>query len=57
MSFGYEHSYSSAQRVSNLNRKVAQGGIYLHIKFERDRLNIFLVRVLTSSRRTRRMRR
>ena len=53
MSFGCERSYSSARRVSNFNSKIAQGGIYLHIKFERDRLNIFRVRVLTSSRRKR----
>ena len=26
-----------------------QGGVYPHIKFERDRLNIFLFRVFTSS--------
>ena len=39
-------------RVSNCNSKVpqpAQGGIYPHIKFERDMLNIFRVRVFTSS--------
>ena len=35
--------------VSNFNSKVPQGGIYPHIKFERDRLNIFRVRVFTSS--------
>ena len=49
MSFGCERSCSSHWRVSNFNSKVPQGGIYLHIKFERDRLNIFLVRVFTSS--------
>ena len=37
------------RRVSNFNSKVPQGGIYPHIKFERDRLNIFRVRVFTSS--------
>ena len=49
MSFGCERSCSSSRRVSNFNSKVPQGGIYPHIKFERDRLNIFRVRVLTSS--------
>ena len=49
MSFGCERSCSSPRRVSNFNSKVPQGGIYPHIKFERDRLNIFRVRVLTSS--------
>ena len=39
MSFGCERSCSSARRVSNFNRKVPQGGIYPHLKFERDRLN------------------
>ena len=53
VSCGYERSCSSARRVSNFNSKVTQGDIYLHIKFERDRLNIFRVRVLKSSRRTR----
>ena len=55
VSFGCERSCSSIkfqwQRTS--------GGIYPHIKFERDRLNIFRVRVFTSSRvygRTRRTR-
>ena len=33
----------------NLNSNIPQGGIYPHIKFERDPLNIFRVRVLTSS--------
>ena len=37
-------SCSSPRRVSNFNSKVAQGGIYLHIKFKRDRLNIFRVK-------------
>ena len=41
----------------SVNSKEVQGDIYLHIKFERDRLIIFIVRVLTSSRRTRRTRR
>ena len=49
MSFGWESSCSSRRRVSNFNSKVPQGGIYPHIKFERDRLNIFRVRVFTSS--------
>ena len=40
MSFGCERSCSSLRRVSNVNSKVAQGGIYLHIKFERDRLEL-----------------
>ena len=31
------------------NSKVPQGGIYPHIKFERDRLNIFRVIVFISS--------
>ena len=44
MSFGCEHSCSSPRRVSNFNSKVPQGGIYPHIKFERDRLNIFRVK-------------
>ena len=48
MSFGCERSCSSHRRVSNSNSKVPQGGIYPHIKFERDRLNIFRVRVFTS---------
>ena len=43
MSFGCERSCSSPRRVSNF---------YPHIKFERDRLNIFRVRVFTSSRST-----
>ena len=49
MSFGCERSCSSHRRVSNVNSKVPQGGIYPHIKFERDRLNICRVRVFTSS--------
>ena len=49
VSFGSECSCSSHRRVSNFNSKVPQGGIYPHIKFERDRLNIFRVRVFTSS--------
>ena len=49
MSFGCERSCSGARRVSNFNSKVPQGSIYPHIKFERDRLNIFRVRVFTSS--------
>ena len=43
MSFGCERSCSSPRRVSNFNGNVS------HIKFERDRLNIFRVRVFTSS--------
>ena len=49
MSFGCERSCSSPRRVSNFNSNVPQGGIYPHINFERDPLNIFRVRVLTSS--------
>ena len=49
MLFGCERSCSIPWRVSNFNSTVPQGGIYQHIKFERDRLNIFQVRVLTSS--------
>ena len=49
MPFGCECSCSSPRRVSNFKSKVPQGGIYPHIKFERDRLNIFLVIVFTSS--------
>ena len=49
MSFGCERSCSSHRRVSNFNSKVPWGGIYPHIKFERDRLNICRVRVFTSS--------
>ena len=41
MSFGYERSCSSPRRVSHLNSNEPQGGIYPHIKFERDPLNIF----------------
>ena len=49
MSFGCERSCSSLQRASNFNSNVPQGGIYAHIQFERDPLNIFWVRVLKSS--------
>ena len=49
MSFGCERSCSSHRRVSHFNSKVPYGGIYPHIKFERDRLNICRVRVFTSS--------
>ena len=49
MSFGCERSCSSPRRVSIFNSKVPQGGIYPYIQFERDRLNIFRVRVFTSS--------
>ena len=57
VSFGCERSCSSPRRVYNFNSKEPQGGIYPHVNFERDRLNTFLVRVLTSSRRTRTRRR
>ena len=40
-----ERSCSSPRRVSNLNSKEPHMGIYLHIKFERDRLEFFGVRV------------
>ena len=49
MSFGCERSCSSPRRVSNFNNNVPQGDIYPHINFERDPLNIFRVRALTSS--------
>ena len=49
MSFGCERSCSSPRRVSHFNSKVPQGGIYPHINFERDSLNIFRVRALTLS--------
>ena len=49
MSFDCERSCSCHRRVSNFNSKVPQGGIYPHIKFERDLLNTFRVRVFTSS--------
>ena len=49
MSFGCERSCSSPRRVSNFNSNVPQGGIYPHINFERDSLNIFRVGALTSS--------
>ena len=48
VSFGCERSCSGHRRVSNFNSKEPQRGIYLHIKSERDRLNIFRVRVFTS---------
>ena len=41
MSFDCERSCSSPRRVSNFNSKEPQIGIYLHMKFERDRLNMF----------------
>ena len=44
MSFGCERSCSSPRRVSNFNSNVPQGGIYSHINFERDPLNIFRVK-------------
>ena len=34
--FGWERSCSNARRVSNFNSNIPQGGIYPHIKFERD---------------------
>ena len=46
MLFGCKRSCSSARRA--FNSKVPQG-VSTHIKFERDRLNIFRVRVFTSS--------
>ena len=49
VSFGCERSCSSPRRVSNFNSNVPQGGIYPHINIERDPLNIFRVRALTSS--------
>ena len=49
MSFGCERSCSSPRTVSNFNSKVPQGGIYPYITFERDPLNTFRLRVLTSS--------
>ena len=49
MSFGCERSCSSPRRVSNFNSKSTSGDIYQYIKFERDPLNIFQVRALTSS--------
>ena len=49
MSFGCERSCSSHRRVSHFISKVHLGGIYPHVKFERDPLNIFGVRALTSS--------
>ena len=48
MSLGCECSCSSHRRVSNFNSKVSQGGIYPHIKFERDNLFFFRVRVFKS---------
>ena len=47
--FGCECSCSSARRISNVKSNVPQGDIYLHIKFNRDPLNNFQVRALTSS--------
>ena len=49
VSFGCERSCSSPRRVSNFNSSVPQGGIFPHVNFERDPLNIFRVRALTSS--------
>ena len=49
MSFGCERSCSSHMRVSYFNSNVPQGGIYPQIQFERDKLNIFRDRALTSS--------
>ena len=49
MSFGCERSCSGPRKVPNFNSNVPQGGIYPHINFERDPLNIFRVRALTSS--------
>ena len=44
MSFGCECSCSNPRRVSNFKSNVPQGGIYPHIKCERDRLNTFRVK-------------
>ena len=44
MSFGCERSCSSPRRVSNFNSNKSHGGIYPHIKFERDPLNTFRVK-------------
>ena len=44
VSFGCERSCSSPRRVSNFNSNEPQGGIYPHIKFERDMLNTFRVK-------------
>ena len=49
VSFGCKLSCSSPRRVSNFNSNIPQGGIYPHIKFERDPLNIFRIRAFTSS--------
>ena len=54
MSFGCGRSCSSARRVSNFNSNVPQGGIYPHIKFERDPLNTFRLKVVRVYGRTRR---
>ena len=43
------HNQSINRGVSNFNSNVPQGGIQPHINFERDLLNMFRVRVLTSS--------
>ena len=40
---------SSSIKVANSNVPQGGGGIYPHINFERDPLNIFRVRALTSS--------
>ena len=45
MSFDCERSCFSPWRVSNFSSKEPQMGVYLQVKFERDRLNIFGVSV------------
>ena len=41
VSFDCERSCSSPRRVSNFNSKEPLIGIYLHMKFEGERLNMF----------------
>ena len=48
MSFGCKHSCSGPRRGSD----VSHGGIYPHIQFEKDPLNIFLVNVVRVYGRT-----
>ena len=47
MSFGCKCSCFSPRMTSNFNSNVLQGGIYPHIKFEKNTINIS--GVLTSS--------
>ena len=49
VSSGCERSCSSPRRVSNFNSNAPQGVVSTLIKFERDTLNIFRARALTSS--------